>query len=77
MTYDPNRRIWDVDTQVIRAKNRAELDAAINATLTRFGINPFSGEPMWEPMSVTHVRRNVFWVTFRRLVPELPGYLRK
>lgn len=75
--YDPTRQIWQVDTQVIKANNRAELDEEINLTLQRVGINPFSGIPMWEPMSVCSPKRGEFWVTFRKLVREIIPPLEK
>lgn len=68
--YDPQRRIWEVDTQVIKASDRQQLDDAINSTLNNTGINPWTNEPMWEPCSVCAPKRGEFWVTYRRLVPE-------
>lgn len=69
MSHHGYRMIWQVDTQVIKARNRAELDREINLTLRRLGSNPFNNEPMWEPISVT-AKRGKFYVTYRGLVMD-------
>lgn len=71
---DFSRRIWHVDTMIIDAHSRERLDTLINLALEKAGINPFSGEPMWEPLSIAQ-QRIIMNMTFPHSVPGCPGCL--